>query len=313
MNFARASAFNVVKRFAKKYNIDLSHLKNNKEYLKDLHNKQLIPLSEILIENSSYSRTCLKKRLYENGLKKRNCEKCGQGEIWNGEKISLILDHINGIRDDNRITNLRIVCPNCNATLETHCGKHLKNNHRCCSCGGKVSKNSKNCMECYKIILRDGIKKNTFYHKKIEKIDFKIQQYINKVGNAIKENDIDFSKLGWVQKVSELTGILPQKVSYFLKKHFQSFYEKHCYKRQYTGNIMKNYHLQIEQNKDERQNEINKRIQIILNSNIDFNKRGCITNLSKILKIHKGNCLKWIKRNMPELYSNLQINNIIKH
>jgi hypothetical protein len=35
--------------------------------------------------------------------------------------MSLILDHINGIPYDNRIENLRIVCPNCNATLETHC------------------------------------------------------------------------------------------------------------------------------------------------------------------------------------------------
>jgi hypothetical protein len=35
----------------------------------------------------------------------------------------LILDHINGVRDDNRLENLRIVCPNCAATLETHCGR----------------------------------------------------------------------------------------------------------------------------------------------------------------------------------------------
>lgn len=34
-----------------------------------------------------------------------------------------MLDHINGVRDDNRLNNLRLVCPNCNATLDTHCGK----------------------------------------------------------------------------------------------------------------------------------------------------------------------------------------------
>lgn len=38
--------------------------------------------------------------------------------------MSLILDHINGVYNDNRLENLRIVCPNCNATLETHCGRH---------------------------------------------------------------------------------------------------------------------------------------------------------------------------------------------
>lgn len=40
--------------------------------------------------------------------------------------MSLILDHVNGVHDDNRFSNLRIVCPNCNATLPTHCGRNLE-------------------------------------------------------------------------------------------------------------------------------------------------------------------------------------------
>lgn len=56
-------------------------------------------------------------------MKERLCELCGQGEEWNGRRISLIIDHINGVRDDNRLENLRIVCPNCAAGLETHCGR----------------------------------------------------------------------------------------------------------------------------------------------------------------------------------------------
>ena len=46
--------------------------------------------------------------------------------MWNGEHMSLIIDHINGISTDNRLENLRIVCPNCNATLPTHGGKNVK-------------------------------------------------------------------------------------------------------------------------------------------------------------------------------------------
>jgi ribosomal protein S27AE len=83
------------------------------------------PLSEILVEHSTFSRSNLKQRLYKEGLKEPVCELCGQGEVWRGRYMSLILDHINGIRDDNRIANLRIVCPNCAATFDTHCGRSI--------------------------------------------------------------------------------------------------------------------------------------------------------------------------------------------
>jgi hypothetical protein len=51
--------------------------------------------------------------------------------------MSLILDHINGVPDDNRLENLRIVCPNCAATLDTHCGRqNRRRDERACEhCG----------------------------------------------------------------------------------------------------------------------------------------------------------------------------------
>jgi hypothetical protein len=81
------------------------------------------PLDLILVEGSTYSRGHLKRRLYDAGLKQRRCEMCGQDEEWRERRLALILDHVNGIGDDHRLENLRIVCPNCAATLDTHCGR----------------------------------------------------------------------------------------------------------------------------------------------------------------------------------------------
>jgi hypothetical protein len=85
--------------------------------------REPIALEVVLVRGSRYQRSQLKQRLYDSGLKQRRCELCGQDEEWRGARMSLILDHINGVADDNRLENLRIVCPNCAATLDTHCGR----------------------------------------------------------------------------------------------------------------------------------------------------------------------------------------------
>ena len=124
---AAGGNYKVFHKYVEKYGIDTSHFDAYKhKNIGKWSSENKKPLSDILVENSSYSRDYLKKRLYKEGLKERFCEMsgCGQGEEWMKKKMSLILDHINGVHDDNRIDNLRIVCPNCNATLPTHCGKH---------------------------------------------------------------------------------------------------------------------------------------------------------------------------------------------
>jgi HNH endonuclease len=93
-----------------------------------------IPIEEILVENSTYSRGHLKDRLLNAGLKKPECEMCGQGDVWRGVRMSMVLDHINGIAHDHRLENLRMLCPNCAATLDTHCGRNLPRQRLCPSC-----------------------------------------------------------------------------------------------------------------------------------------------------------------------------------
>jgi hypothetical protein len=96
--------------------------------------KRTFPLEEVLVENSLYPRGKLKARLLRAGIKQPICELCGQGNVWKDRTMSLILDHINGVSDDNRLENLRIVCPNCNATLDTHCGRNVPRQRTCPGC-----------------------------------------------------------------------------------------------------------------------------------------------------------------------------------
>lgn len=85
------------------------------QYYKDRY-----PLEQMMVENSTYQRGCLKRRIRELGLIEYKCSCCGIGEIWNGKPMPLILDHINGINNDNRLENLRFICSNCDTQLPTY-------------------------------------------------------------------------------------------------------------------------------------------------------------------------------------------------
>ena len=81
-------------------------------------------MEEILVQRSDYRTTSsLRKRLIKEGLRDPRCDGCG-GTEWQGQPIPLQLDHINGDRRDNRLENLRLLCPNCHSQTETWCGKN---------------------------------------------------------------------------------------------------------------------------------------------------------------------------------------------
>ena len=116
-----------IRRYIKELGIDISHFKG-KAWNKGLKGvgKDRIPLEKILVRNSQYQSFKLKKRLFKVNLKPQHCEQCKWAERTSDGYLPLELDHINGDHYDNRIENLRVLCPNCHSLTPHHRGRSGK-------------------------------------------------------------------------------------------------------------------------------------------------------------------------------------------
>lgn len=121
--------YSQIQKFLSLYKIDTSHFKGQ-GWSKGLHGigKPRIELKDILVCNSSFQSFKLKKRLFEVKLKPQHCEECGWNKMSEDGRVPLELDHINGDSRDNRLENLRVLCPNCHSLKPTHRGRNRKRN-----------------------------------------------------------------------------------------------------------------------------------------------------------------------------------------
>lgn len=125
---AAGGNYKTIKTLIKKLNCNTNHFTGQGHLKGKTHNwnKKSI-LDEILIENSLYSNTnLLKKRLIKEGFLILECHECKLKPCWNNKFLVLVLDHINGKNNDNRINNLRLLCPNCHSQTITYAGRNKK-------------------------------------------------------------------------------------------------------------------------------------------------------------------------------------------
>lgn len=118
--------YDTIKRCIKQLGLDISHFtgaawNQGSRYTPVQPPK---PLEQILVENSSWTSSYhLRNRLLKEGYKEYKCECCGRTK-WLDRPIALELHHINGIKDDLRLENLQILCPNCHAFTDNYRGKN---------------------------------------------------------------------------------------------------------------------------------------------------------------------------------------------
>jgi len=159
-----------IKLLIEKYKIDTSHflgktagivnaglLKNKKHFSELLKDKQPQRLR---------SKT-IRRALKESGVP-YICIKCNLGAKWNGEKLTLQVDHINGDWSDCRQENLRFLCPNCHSQEPTFYNQG--SGKKCDNCGKKIRSKSKWCMKCSALLNHYTKVKNKPTKEQLEKL-----------------------------------------------------------------------------------------------------------------------------------------------
>jgi Zn finger protein HypA/HybF involved in hydrogenase expression len=86
--------------------------------------KILHEVENVFVEGSTFATSYLKKLILQKNMKKYSCECCGITE-WNNKELVLELDHIDGVSNNNRLENLRFLCPNCHSQTPTFRGRNI--------------------------------------------------------------------------------------------------------------------------------------------------------------------------------------------
>lgn len=118
------------------------------DHIEPMTYKNDIDIDMIFVENSSIKCQTLKRYIMRYNLIDNKCGICNLDAHWNGRYLTLQLDHINGIANDNRLDNLRFLCPNCHSQTDTYAVNSLTNLRNCPNCKVNIGRNSNMCYNC---------------------------------------------------------------------------------------------------------------------------------------------------------------------
>lgn len=209
----------------------------------------------------------IKKYLVDNNIKSNSCEICNLPPIWNGKILTLQLDHIDGDRYNNDLSNLRIICPNCHTQTDTYC-----------------SKNSTRSFVNYRSISEMDLIEFFSKNSKLYLTDFCRYKNLN-YGNAACRN--------YILKILGNTDspyLIPVRDKYLelnYKKAFSKYKSKDDYFETVKKNNDKKYAILCEE---------------LVKSDIDFSKFGWVGKAADIIGIEPQYVKRWMIRFLPEFY-----------
>jgi len=163
-----------LKQKLKQNNIDTSHWtgqlwSKGKTALDDARIRKSKPVQDIFTENSNASPHYVRTLILKKNLLDYRCLICCNDGTWMGKPVNLELDHINGNRKDNRLENLRWLCPMCHSQTETFCGKNINSGVKKVS-DEEILKLIKEGLNNRQILVTIGLTPKAGNYKRINKL-----------------------------------------------------------------------------------------------------------------------------------------------